>query len=524
MILISHATRSVVVQYRADIGALFPHGKRFTWNDNDMLALPHGIDETRLLRNFDLNVPAPIVEHYHFPSADGAKPFAKQVLTAASMVMNPRSYVLNGMGTGKTKACIWSFDYLKREALVNRMLVVAPLSTLEFTWLKEIRRTLPHLRVVVLSGSADRRRRLLKENADIYVINHDGVKVIFDELMQRLDIDVICFDEAAAYRNARAERSKLARKLTLRRKYVWAMTGSPTPSAPTDAFGLAWLVTPDTAPRSFVSFRHETMLQVSQFRWIPRRDSVETIAAVLQPSVRFTLDEIVELPPVIEREIEVAIGPRQRAAYDALRDHAAALLREGTVTAANGGVVFTKMLQASIGWVYGDEDRKIIALDNQARLDALLDVIESAERKVIVFSPFKSATAGISATLKKHNIEFAEVTGDTPAGERNQIFTAFQGTEKYKVLNAHPECMSHGLTLTAADTIVWFGPVTKLEVFEQANARITRVGQAHKQQIIKLTGTPAERLVYRRLADKHELQETILDMLAELAGYGENGG
>ena len=86
------------------------------------------------------------------------------------------------------------------------------------------------------------------------------------------------------------------------------------------------------------------------------------------------------------------------------------------------------------------------------------------------------------------------------------------------MINAHPECMSHGLTLTAADTIVWFGPVTKLETYEQANARITRIGQVHKQQIIKLVGTPAERMVYRRLEDKHELQESILDMLAEITG------
>ena len=76
--------------------------------------------------------------------------------------------------------------------------------------------------------------------------------------------------------------------------------------------------------------------------------------------------------------------------------------------------------------------------------------------------------------------------------------------------------MSHGLTLTAADTVVWFGPVTKLETFEQANARITRVGQAHKQQIIKLVGTPAERMVYRRLEAKQELQASVLDLLAEL--------
>jgi SNF2 family DNA or RNA helicase len=524
MIQISHQTLSVVVQSRPDIAALFPHGIRVTYQGEDLIAIPHGIDETQLLRNLGLPVPAPIVEHYPFPSADGKRPFGKQVLTAAGMIMHTSFYVLNGMGTGKTKAAIWAFDYLKSVGRAHKMLVVAPLSTLDFTWAREIFNTCPHLKVRVLTGDAKRRHRLLAEkDVDVFIVNHDGVKVIHKELMLRGDIDVICFDEAAAYRNARADRSKLARMLARRRKYIWAMTGSPTPAAPTDAFGLAHLVTPETAPRSFVQFRQDTMILVSQFRWVPRKDAHEEVAKLLQPAVRYTLDEIVELPPVIVREIDVPVGVRQRKVYDALRDHASALLKEGTITAANGGVVFTKMLQASIGWVYSDDDRKIIPLDNQTRITALLDIIASADRKVIVFSPFKSATSGISEALKKEKIEFAEVTGDTPHKQRSEIFTAFQGTDKYKVLNAHPECMAHGLTLTAADTIVWFGPVTKLETYEQANARITRVGQAHKQQIIKLVGTPAERMVYRRLEAKHELQENILDLLAELAGKGEDG-
>ena len=513
---ISHQTQSVVLRFDPAVAQLFPHAQRFTWNNEDMIVLPHGIDETKLLRNLDINVPAPIVEHYPFPSADGKRPFAKQILTSAAMVMNHHVYVLNGMGTGKTRACIWAFDYLHITGRANRMLVVAPLSTLDFTWAREIGQTLPHKKVIVLNGTAEQRRKKLAEKADVYIINHDGVKVLHKELMMRNDIDVICFDEAAAYRNARAERSKLARKLCLRRKYIWGMTGSPTPTAPTDAFGLAHLVTPETSPRSFVHFRQETMLQVSPFRWVPRKDAAEIVSKVLQPSVRFSLDDIVELPPVIYRDVEVPLGPRQKKVYDTLKEHASVLLKEGSVTAINGGVLYSKLLQASLGWIYGNNDGEVFPLDNSSRLNALLDLIESAERKVLVFSPFKSATHGIAELLKKEGVDHATVTGDTPHGERTQVFTAFQSTDKYKVINAHPECMSHGLTLTAADTIIWFGPVTKLETYEQANARITRVGQAHKQQVIHLISSPAEKTTYRRLKDRHNLQESVLEMLAEL--------
>ena len=128
-------------------------------------------------------------------------------------------------------------------------------------------------------------------------------------------------------------------------------------------------------------------------------------------------------------------------------------LRDGTITASNGGVVFSKMLQASCGWVYGEgeKSRQIFPMyeegEKNPRIDALLDIIKSAERKVIVFSPFKSATAGISAALKAAGIDFAEVTGDTPHGERTKIFSAFQGGEKFRVLNGPP-----GVHVARADT------------------------------------------------------------------------
>ena len=514
MIIISHPTKSVVVRYRPDIGQLFPHGIRFEWRGNDLIKLPHGIEETRLLRNLGLTqVPAPILEHYDFPSADGKKAFDKQVLTSASMTMHSRSYVLNDMGTGKTRAAIWAHDYLRSIGLANRMLVVAPLSTLNFTWEKEIMMTLPFRKVKVLTGTAAKRHKLLEEDADIYIVNHDGLRVIHKALMSRPDIDTICFDEAAAYRNARAERSKVARSIARTRRYVWGMTGSPTPTDPTDAYGLAHLITPMTAPKSWVQFRADTMLNVSQFKWVAKTSAKDTVAQVLQPAVRYRLDDITELPEVVERDVEVALGRRQEQALAVLKEHAAAMFKDGTVTAVNGGVLFSKMLQAALGWIYGDDD-KLIALDNKNRLDALVDLINANERKVLVFSLFKSATKGISERLKQEGIDFAEITGDVPQKERTEIFTAFQGTDKYHVINAHPETMSHGLTLTAADTIIWFGPITKLETYEQANARIRRVGQAHRQQVIRMVAAPLERMLYRRLDAKADLQESVLDILA----------
>jgi len=369
-----------------------------------------------------------------------------------------------------------------------------------------------------VGGGTEKRMKRLRTEADIYIINHDGLKIpaVKNELMRRRDIDTICFDEAAVFRNARAEMSKAAQEISKDRAWVWGMTGSPTPTAPTDAFGLSRLITPQYSPRSFTQFRQETMLQVSQFKWVPRADAATIVANLLQPSVCFSLDDVTELPPLVERDVQVIQGPRQRAIYKELQDHASALLREGHVTAQNGGIVLNKMLQVSCGAVYMD-DGKVAYLDNADRLSTLIDIIEATDRKVIVFSGYKHIQTLIEETLKKHKIDNALVNGDVSSSRRNEIFKLFQNTDRITVLNAHPECMAHGLTLTAADTIVWFSPTPSLEIYEQANARFRRIGQTAKQQVIKLHGTPAERATYTRLDQRRNVQESVLDLLADIA-------
>jgi SNF2 family DNA or RNA helicase len=80
--------------------------------------------------------------------------------------------------------------------------------------------------------------------------------------------------------------------------------------------------------------------------------------------------------------------------------------------------------------------------------------------------------------------------------------------------------MSHGLTLTAADTVIWAGPTTSLETFEQANARVRRIGQAHKQQVIMFQSSPVEKKMYARLRAKQQVQENILELFAEATEEG----
>ena len=512
MIHVSPKHGVVGVPAREDIVNLFPTAKQVTFQGNPTALVRHGIDETRVLRNLGFDVPSPVLSHYDWC---GGEPYEVQRKTAALLTMNRRAYVLNGMGTGKTKAALWSWHYLHGRQEAGKLLVVAPLSTLNFTWGREVFQTLPGVKVQVLHGTRKKRlEHLADKTADVYIINHDGLKIIAGDLEKRDDIDALILDELAVYRNGQSTRTKVTRKVTARMKYAWGMTGSPTPNAPTDAWSQCTILTPNTVPKYFNRFRDDVMNKVTQFKWSPKANALDTVFKVMQPAVRYTLDDVVELPDLVERTVQIEMGPKQAKVYKQMEEHAHTLIDRDEITAMNAGAVLNKLLQISTGYVYTRE-KDIVALDNDERLTALVDAVNSTDRKVIVFVPFVHALEGIAKRLTSEGYDIRTVHGGTAKGEREKSFNLFQNTDQVKVLVAHPQCMAHGLTLTAADTIIWFAPLPNLEIFEQANARIRRIGQKHKQQVLMFSATRAEAKMYAKLRAKQKVQNMLLEMFED---------
>jgi SNF2 family DNA or RNA helicase len=511
MIHVSGPHRVVGVPAQPQLTNLFPQARVVDFAGVPTILLPHGLQETVMLRNMGMDVPAPILSQYDWPG--DKRPFHVQKLTAALFTTAQRCYCLNGMGTGKTKAALWAFDYLSGLAMATKALVVAPLSTLDHVWRKEVLRTLPGRSVGVLYGDRAKRLKVLAQDHDIYVINTDGLKVIWKELMARAEIDTMIIDELALFRNSN-DRNKVACKLAERMVWVWGLTGSPTPNEPTDAWGQCRIITPHTVPKFYTRFRDQLMLKISNFKFVPKRDATEQVFAAMQPAVRFTLDDVTELPPVIERTVDVDLSPMQFKIYEEIRKYAYSAIASKEITAVNAGAVLNKLLQISLGYVY-DRHKNVIPLDPKCRLDALVDAVNSTDRKVLCFVPYTHALEGVAERLEKEGIECTTVDGRTPKKQRDRAFTLFQQTSKLRVIAAHPGTMSHGLTLTAADTVIWFGPTTSLETFEQANARVRRIGQQHKQQIIMLQSTPAEKKIYQRLRAKQHVQDNLLALFAD---------
>lgn len=507
-------SKHLVVPYKPELATLIPHAKRFTHDGQDLMLLPNNQPEVRLARNLGLPAPSPILTRFNWC---GLKPWHTQRVTAALLSENHRAYVLSEIGTGKTLAAIFAAEFLRTLGLVKRVLVAAPLSTLSLVWENELFKAAPRSIVHVLHGTKAKRIELLRQDADWYIINHHGLPLILDQLIAR-KFDLIILDELAVFRNKSSGLWKAADKLLTTTApapaYAWGMTGAPRPKAPTDAWAQIRLLTPNNTTRTFTRFRDATMQQVTSFKWAERMGANEIVFSQMQPSVRFALDDVHELPPLILRDVSVPLEKPAQTAYKMMVDKLWMMSSKGEITAANEGVLQSKLLQVACGFIYTDA-HKVYNLPNKPRLDALLDICQASEKKVIVFVPFVHALGVVADTLRKAGEIVEIVHGGTPKGQRDKIFTAFQSTLFPHVLVAHPQCMAHGLTLTAATTIVWFTATNNSETYQQANGRIRRPGQTSKTQIIHLTGTPIERLAYGRLKSRGKMQGLLLEMFKE---------
>lgn len=495
---------------QARVTQVIPTAKPFRYKGKTLLAVPYRLDETKVLNNLGFKVASPIRHFYDWPGRFA--PFDHQRVTSEFLTLHSRGFCLNDMGTGKTLSVLWAVDYLMRIGQIKRCLIVSPLSTLERVWGDEIFTNFPKRSyTIVHNASRERRLKLLEQKSDFYITNHDGVKVLRDELMERGDIDCVVIDELAAFRNSGTDRFKAMKAVATGRTWVWGLTGSPTPNSPTDAWAQVRLIAPEAVPPYFGRFRDLTMRKVSQFKWVPREEALEVVKNAMQPAIRYKRDECIDLPPTIVTTRHVEMSTEQRRMYRDMVNKLKTEYGAGQVLAVNEAVKMTKLLQIACGVAYSPEGESVVIPAPQ-RVEVVREIVEEAEGKVIVFVPLTGALEHVAKELGR-DYSVAVVHGETSVAKRNEIFRDFQQATDPRVLVAHPKTMSHGLTLTAATVIVWFMPVYDNETYQQACARIARPGQTKKTLIVHVEGSDVERKVYEKLAGKEVLQGTLLQMI-----------
>lgn len=480
--------------------------------DNEVL-VKWGVDEVHVLRNMNLkNVQSPILGRYNWPGR--YKPFDHQKTTAAFLTMNRRAFCFNEQGTGKTASAIWAADFLMREKKVRRVLVICPLSIMDSAWRADLFTFAMHRTVDIAHGSKEKRREIIRGGAEFVIINYDGIEIV-EEQIKMADFDLIIVDEATHYKNPQSSRWKCLRNIIKPETWLWLMTGTPAAQSPVDAFGLAKLVNPMGVPRSISEFKEMVMYKITKFKWAPRLNAPLIVYNALQPAIRYTKEQCLDLPELTYVKREVELTSQQKQYYKAIRDQMVTMAAGEQITAMNAAIVMNKLLQISSGAVYTDS-KETVEFDIKLRYKVLLEVIAESSHKVLVFVPFKHAIAMLSEQLTKDGVTNGVIAGDISARRRTELFNQFQTTEDPRVLIIQPQAAAHGVTLTAANTIVWWGPVPSLEIYAQANARVHRSGQKNRCTVIQLQGSAVEKKMYKMLDERIDVHSKIVDFYNEI--------
>lgn len=469
----------------------------FYWGQHEAQCVTKVLDSSRPEQAHP-EIAAPILRDYQWPGV--FSPFAHQRVTAAYLSLRPRAFCFNEAGTGKTSAAIWAADYLMNLGVIRRVLVVCPLSIMYSAWQADIFKTAMHRTCGVAHGSSSKRHKILEQNYDFVIINYDGVHVAQDAIAQ-FGFDLIIVDEANAYKSTSTKRWKTLAKLITPRTWLWMMTGTPASQSPEGAYGLAKLVSPERVPKFATAWRDYVMTQLTRFKWAPRYDSREKVFKALQPAIRFAKKDCLDLPELVYQTRVVPMSLQAKKYYDELKQQYLITAADEQVSAVNAAAVLNKLLQISGGAVYTDT-RGVVGFDINPRLAALGEVLDETSNKVLVFVPYRHTIPIVSQYLIDSGHSTEVISGDVSARERAEIINRFQTQTDPQVLVIQPQAASHGVTLTAADTIVFWSPVMSVETYLQCIGRIERVGQKHNMTVVHLQGSAVEQRVYSMLGDK----------------------
>ena len=490
----------------ADITATIPKSA----DTQEGVLVRWGYNEAKALASLGFSdVPSPILKDYQWTGKH--KPYEHQKVTASFLTLNDRAFCFNEQGTGKTASVIWAADYLMKLGKVKRVLVICPLTIMKSSWQQDLFTFAMHRSCSVAYGNTKQREKIIKAGADFVIINYDGVEVVKEAIVNG-GFDLIVIDEANAYKNPQTNRWRVLNRIKLATNCrMWLLTGTPAAQSPVDAFGLARLADSPTCPRYFGAYRDSVMYKVSQFKWAPKPDADTKVHRILQPAIRFEKKDCLDLPEVTYVEREAPLTSQQRKYYATLKNQFLMEADGEEVSAVNAAAKMNKLLQISGGAVYTDTG-EVLEFDVSNRLTAVLEVINECRNKVLVFVPFTHTIQLLKDKLEKEGVTCAIINGEVSMNRRSRIVTRFQEEPNPKVLLIQPQAASHGLTLTAADTIIWYAPTTSVETYLQANARINRPGQKNAMTIVHIKGSPVEQNLYAALRGNIRYHEKITEL------------
>lgn len=448
-------------------------------------------------------------------------PYDHQAAFAKLWADNERVLNFDGCGTGKTLACIHAVKTYWPDA---RVLVLAPLSILTPAWAKDIRFGWPETTYAVAASTAAKKRKAFESDAQWVITNHDTVKMI-DKEGYADKFDVLIVDEGDAFRNRTSKRSKAINRVAASIGKMTLMTGTPTPNTILDIWHLAFLIDKgERLGKNFFGFRQQVCDPVQivgappgAMKWSDKHGAADHVTLMLSDiTSRVALNDVQELPETIYREVNVSLPNKIRRDYEFLKRESVLALESGEMlTAVHAGSRMQKLLQTLSGGVY-NEDGSVVNVHKE-RYELVLDLVEETDHALVAFN-WTHQRDGLIAEAQRRKLNYAVIDGSTPTLERNRIVYQFQQGNIHVVF-AHPQSAGHGLTLTAANRIIWASPTYRADLYEQFNHRIVRTGQKRKTEIIHIAAEETvEEEVYAKMFNK---QISMIDLLNTIAGLSQ---
>jgi len=437
-------------------------------------------------------------------------PFLHQRIAFAFARELPAAALLMEMGTGKTKVALDLIAWRKSRGEVDRVLVVAPNSVLD-VWVEEAATHTPQLTAVVLRGDRKKRLALLEGNHDLYVVNYEGVRVLVDALLKR-GFGMVVADESSRIKNHSAQQSRCMHRLGNKATYRLALTGTPVTQNPLDIFSQYKFLDPDIFGGSFYRFRsrYAVMGGYGGYEVIEWANMPELHELVYKVAIRYRKQDCLDLPEKLYTTRRVELTKGQAEAYAQMRDEMIALV-EGQVVVAP--IVLTKLVrlqQITSGFVKTLEGVEVELPGDNPKLKALEEILDEATGKIVVWVHFVHDYHMVMDHAAQAGLNPVGLAGEVPQVDRAPAIAKFQTDDTCRVFVGQVQTAGLGITLHAADTVVYYSNPFSLEWRLQSEDRTHRIGQKRNVTYVDLvaTGTIDETVV-KILKRKQSLADLV---------------
>ena len=440
---------------------------------------------------------------------------------------HPIAAILLDMGMGKTSIVLAALNDLIFDRFeVSKVLIIAPLRVAKHTWSTEIQKwdQLKGLRYSIVVGTAAERRRALMVDADIYIINRENIPWLIEKSGLPFDYDMVVIDELSSFKNWQAKRFRALMKVRPKVKRIVGLTGTPSSNGLMDLFAEYKILDMGERLGRFISqYRLDYFVPdqmngpvVYNYRLRPGADR-RIYNRISDITISMKGTDHLKMPELVNSEYMVYMDEDERRKYEQMKHDLVVSLPGGEVTAANAASLSGKLTQMANGAVYSDAGG--IENIHDRKLDALEDMIEAANGKsLLVAYWYKHDLIRISRRLDARGVRYGKLDTDKSICDWN--------AGRLEVGLIHPASAGHGLNLqSGGSTLVWFGMIWSLELYQQTVARLWRQGQESGTVVVQhiLTAGTVDEQIMKALSAKDATQARLIEAVkAEVTADGGN--